>query len=95
MSRLTYVLSSSFLLLGLVSSPYAEEIIMPPANTESAEFSVQVPGRGMTMESVQTKFGEAQSREEAVGTPPITKWNYSEFSVYFESEFVIHAVVNK
>jgi len=64
--------------------------------TEStpSEFSVQLPGRGMTMENVQNRFGEALSKEAAVGTPPISKWVYKSFTVYFESEFVIHSVVN-
>lgn len=74
----------------------AEEIVMPAVEPETGteEFSVQLPGRGMTMEMVQNRFGEALGKEPAVGTPPISKWSYKNFSVYFESEFVIHAVVN-
>lgn len=62
--------------------------------TEATEFSVQLPGRGMSMENVQNRFGEAREKFSAVGEPPITKWIYNSFTVYFESEFVIHAVVN-
>ncbi|GMR16827.1 MAG: hypothetical protein BMS9Abin31_1214 [Gammaproteobacteria bacterium] len=65
-----------------------------PMATETTEFSVQLPGRGMSMENVQNRFGEAQEKFSAVGEPPITKWVYKNFTVYFESEFVIHAVVN-
>ena len=48
----------------------------------------------MSMEMVQKRFGEALDKYSAVGDPPITKWTYKNFTVYFESEFVIHAVVN-
>jgi len=61
---------------------------------ETTEYSIQLPGRGMTMEAVQNRFGEAIEKFPAVGEPPITRWVYNNFSVYFESEYVIHAVVN-
>lgn len=63
----------------------------PPGTTE---YSIQLPGRGMSMEAVQNRFGQAVEKSSAVGEPPITRWSYNGFSVYFESEFVIHAVVN-
>ena len=76
----------------------AQTITLPPGTSSDqsrSEFSVQLPGRGMSMESVQNKFGNAPEIFDAVGTPPITKWVYKDFTVYFESEYVIHAVVNK
>ena len=30
-----------------------------------------------------------------VGEPPITRWIYPAFSVYFEHDHVVHAVLNK
>jgi len=50
------------------------------------------PTRGMTTERVQAEFGEPQSREAAVGEPPISRWHYAGFVVYFEYDRVIHAV---
>ena len=70
------------------------EDVTPVTTTQTTEFSVQLPGRGMSMETVQNRFGEALEKEPAVGDPPISKWTYNNFTVYFESEFVIHAVVN-
>ena len=46
----------------------------------------------MTTERVQSEFGEPQSREAAVGEPPISRWHYAGFVVYFEYDRVIHAV---
>lgn len=52
------------------------------------------PERGMTMKTVEAKFGAPQERHPAVGKPPITRWDYPAFSVFFEYDHVIHAVVN-
>jgi len=96
MLRLSHITATGLLLLGLSVNLSAEEINLPApeSQTETTEFSVQLPGRGMTMEMVQNRFGEALTKEPAVGTPPISKWIYKDFTVYFESEYVIHAVVN-
>ena len=50
------------------------------------------PTRGMTTERVAAEFGEPQSREDAVGDPPISRWHYAGFVVYFEYDRVIHSV---
>lgn len=52
------------------------------------------PARGMTMRTVEARYGAPQARHEAVGKPPITRWDYPTFTVFFEHEYVIHAVVN-
>ncbi len=51
------------------------------------------PARGMTMHAVEAKFGAPQERHPAVGEPPISRWDYPGFSVFFEKDRVIHAVV--
>jgi len=51
------------------------------------------PARGMTMQAVEAKFGAPQQRYPAVGEPPISRWDYPGFSVFFEKDRVIHAVV--
>jgi hypothetical protein len=44
------------------------------------------------MTAVEAKFGAPQTRHDAVGTPPITRWDYAGFSVFFEKDRVIDAV---
>lgn len=92
--KLSHITATGLLLLGLSANLSAETVNMPANSAEINEFSVQVPGRGMSMETVLNRFGEPSERVPAVGTPPITRWVYSNFTVYFESEFVIHSVVN-
>lgn len=50
------------------------------------------PTRGMTQASVESKFGTPESRQEAVGDPPISRWEYQGFVVFFEYDRVIHSV---
>jgi hypothetical protein len=57
------------------------------------ESDVATPARGMTMEQVATKFGTPVTKVPAVGKPPISRWEYPGFIVYFEADHVIHSVV--
>jgi hypothetical protein len=58
------------------------------------ESDVNTPSRGMTMSQVASKFGEPVTKVAAVGKPPISRWEYPGFVVYFEHEHVIHSVVS-
>lgn len=55
----------------------------------------QRPARGMSMRAVEQRFGTPASRHPTVGQPPITRWDYDGFSVFFEHDKVIHAVVTR
>lgn len=50
------------------------------------------PRPGTRMEQVEQRFGEPAGRQGPVGQPPITRWDYSDYSVYFEHERVLHTV---
>jgi len=50
------------------------------------------PTRGMTQASVEAQYGAPQSRRSPVGDPPISRWEYANFVVFFEYDRVIHAV---
>lgn len=54
---------------------------------------VATPAPGMTMDQVSTKFGAPAEKIPAVGKPPISRWAYPGFIVYFEYDHVIHSVV--
>jgi hypothetical protein len=42
---------------------------------------------------VAAKFGTPVTKVPAVGKPPISRWEYPGFVVYFEADHVIHSVV--
>ena len=59
--------------------------------------SSERPRAGMSMTQVESSYGSPSQRHAAVGGatvdhPPITRWDYPSFSVYFEHDRVIHAV---
>ena len=74
------------LLVGQVAT--AETLEM----TGSPQAGDAVVSRGLSMAQVEQRFGEPARRVDAVGSPPISRWIYPEFVVYFEGQFVIHAV---
>ena len=54
----------------------------------------------MSMTAVESTYGAPSQRHAAVGgsvaeQPPITRWDYPAFSVYFEHDRVIHAVARR
>ena len=51
------------------------------------------PPRGMTKARVRQQYGEPQSKSQPVGNPPITRWDYPGYRLYFEYDHVLHAVV--
>jgi hypothetical protein len=55
--------------------------------------TVDKPKRGVTMSQVEAKFGAPVTKHDAVGQPPITRWDYAGFSVFFEHDRVIDSVV--
>lgn len=75
----------------------AETLVMND-QVQVAPSDVQRPQRGATMKAVEQKFGAPASRHAAVGgasgaQPPITRWDYPHFSVFFERDKVVHTVV--
>jgi hypothetical protein len=50
------------------------------------------PSRGMNQLQVLELYGEPALRNAPVGQPPISSWDYSNFSVFFEDEYVLHTV---
>jgi hypothetical protein len=66
-------------------------LTLPETPAEPAP-PMSLPQHGMKMEEVERRFGAPVSRDPAVGQPPITRWNYNGFSVFFEHRTVLHAV---
>jgi hypothetical protein len=77
----------------LASGLAAAETIAVDNGIAVKQSDVATPTRGMTMDEVSNKFGAPASKVPAVGKPPISRWEYPGFVVYFEHEHVIHSVV--
>jgi hypothetical protein len=81
-----------FLGLSLICSiSYAD--ILKMENTEPTVVEMDNrPSRGMSQDQVMDLFGEPAAQTAAIGEPPISSWNYSGFTVFFEHQRVIHTV---
>lgn len=92
MVRLTLLATISVIALGAApATGIADSLIVN--NLEQSTASVDTrPNRGMSMTTVESRWGAPQSKRNAIGDPPITRWEYPHFIVYFEYSNVIHAV---
>ena len=83
-------------LLILAAAPMAgADVLLLDGVEMNARTEASRPSRGMTMARVEAAFGTPTSRRSAIGDPPITRWDYPGFSVYFEYDHVIHAVAQR
>ena len=86
---------------GLASAADKGVVQMPtPTPTQSAPhehplIQLDLPSRGMTMREVERKYGTPVEKKPAVGKPPISRWVYPDYTVYFEHQYVIDAVVKR
>ena len=55
---------------------------------------MDLPENGQTKASTESKYGAPGQRHQAVGDPPITRWDYGTYSVYFEYELVLFSVLH-
>jgi len=94
MMRLSLTLA---LLIASPLSTYADTLLMdavsaaPPNSADG----LPRPGNGASMSAVQAQFGEPDSRHDAVGIPPVSRWVYPAYTVYFEHDRVIASVIHR
>ncbi len=81
--------------IGLFGSVSAQNLDMSGADGSTTFDQPGKPTRGMSQESVQANFGAPQSTTGAVGDPPISRWEYANFVVFFEHNLVIHSVTKR
>lgn len=77
--------------LGMISTAMADVLLIEKVRERLAR---NLPDNGLTMEQVQQRFGEPLEQRGAVGDPPITRWVYDDYSVFFEHNLVIESVVH-
>jgi hypothetical protein len=53
-----------------------------------------LPDNGLTKSDVEQRYGRPNERRAPVGEPPISRWLYDDYSVYFEHDLVIESVLN-
>ncbi len=82
------------LLLAAAPALHADRLLIE--SVEAAEASADArPRHGQSMDQVRHRFGDPDEEVPAVGEPPISRWEYSDFTVYFEHDRVLRAVTRR
>ena len=92
--RKTLYVMSALLVFASPVAVHADTLIVEGLN-KSQTSAQQRPSRGMSMDAVSSTWGQPRDKRNAVGEPPISRWEYADFVVYFEYSNVIHAVAKR
>ncbi|EKF75228.1 hypothetical protein A11A3_04590 [Alcanivorax hongdengensis A-11-3] len=75
-----------------ITTLLATAVLAMPVSVLAAD---DVPQRGMTQSQVRAQFGAPEQTRPPVGNPPITRWRYDHFTVYFERNLTLYTVVDQ
>lgn len=56
--------------------------------------TMQLPKNGFTKADIETQFGAPVKKLPPVGDPPITRWEYDSYNVFFEYDLVLFSVLH-
>ncbi|MFT5138953.1 MAG: hypothetical protein ACI9H8_001752 [Lysobacterales bacterium] len=87
MTRIVFI---AFLLL-MSGAVFADVLIIDEVRQID---TMDLPENGQTKTNIESKFGAPESRQQAVGDPPISRWDYGNYSVYFEYDLVLFSVLH-
>jgi len=94
MSR-TRVIATVALASVLATFAHAETLQMGDSEFAARFEQAGKPVRGMSRDNVLSTYGDPSSRQSAVGSPPISRWDYAGFVVFFEYDHVVHSVTKR
>ena len=98
--KLRFVLGSAPLLATVLMAATAAHADTFDVRSSAARSSrADMPQRGMTMAQVERAYGAPVDKLPTAGGdaprhPPINRWRYNGFTVYFERSRVIHSVID-
>ena len=70
------------------------QVVKTPDSRAQVVINSNTPARGLTKVQVESQFGQPSTRQGPVGIPAIYRWDYENYSVFFENNYVIHSVVH-
>jgi hypothetical protein len=98
MDKHMFKASAPLLALIFVATPLqAETLLLDAIAAEPPNNSAGLlrPSPGTDMQKVEARFGKPESTYGPVGEPPISRWTYPDYSVYFEFDKVLTSVVHR
>jgi hypothetical protein len=88
------VLALMVIVIGLSSpgSPRADVLLIEEVRQAG---KMELPLNGTSRAEVRSRYGDPVKTHSAVGDPPISRWDYGSWSVYFEYDLVLFTVLHK
>jgi len=85
-------LVSLLTLLLITSGPALADVLLVDSIQSAPQ--IQTPRDGLTMSQIRQQFGSPKTELPAVGDPPISRWEYDGYSVFFENDLALHSVIH-
>src|SRR5512132_2175206 len=98
--KLKFVLGSAHLIAaGLLFASVVHADTFDVRKNARASARADLPSRGMSMAQVEQRYGAPVDKLPTAGGdaprhPPINRWRYNGYTVYFERNRVLHSVVD-
>ena len=93
---LPYGLPAKLIAIAFLSLPINAIAESAPIRvSDQVQQAVEKPRHGQSMQHVENIYGPPVEKVAAVGEPPISRWRYNNFTVYFEHDKVIHSVAHR
>ena len=89
---MAYLRLTTLLCLGILSTTTVQADVLRIPISQQGSASIKMPTHGDKQAQVIQQFGEPSKRHASVGQPPISRWDYPGFSVYFEHSTVVNSV---
>lgn len=83
------------LLLVVLSGPLSADVLTINQFQPEVRPGDQMFVNGLSEQAVLSRFGEPVRKVAPVGQPPISQWVYDNFTVYFEYQTALHAVIHR
>ena len=91
--KYSHIIVAVSLILTINSVPALADVLLID-RIESAP-AMQTPAKGISMSQVRQQYGDPVTTRAAIGMPPITRWEYEGFSVFFEDDTTLHSVIHQ
>ena len=93
------LLSAHLFAAGLILAPAAQADTLDVRDNAVRSSASDLPRRGLTMAQVEKRYGAPVEKlptrgGDAPRHPPINRWRYNGYTVYFERNRVIHSVLD-
>ena len=82
------------LFLAMATLQVNAQVVKMPGSSAQVLSNSSMPSRGLSKSQVESQFGQPASKQGPVGDPSIYRWDYNQYSVFFENSIVIHSVAH-